>query len=70
MRFTEIQTTKPVKPKPPLTPAQARVDSLKKRVERDRDALSVEREAQRRTRDMEQRFKSQLQATKAARLGQ
>jgi hypothetical protein len=70
MRIAEIQTIKPIKPKPPMTPAQARLNSLTQNVERDRQALKTERDSQKRTRDMDARFKAQLQATKAARLGQ
>jgi len=67
MRIAEIINT--IKPKPPLTPAQARLNSLKQNVERDRQALKTERDSQKRTRDMDADFKAQRQATKAARLG-
>jgi capsule polysaccharide export protein KpsE/RkpR len=69
MRFNEIQSVKPIKPIAPMTPALARLNSLKKNVERDRQALKTERDSQKRIRDMDARYKAQLQATKAARLG-
>jgi hypothetical protein len=69
MRFYEIQSIKTIKPIAPMTPAQARLNSLKKNVDRDRQALKTERDSQKRTRDMDARYKAQLQATKAARLG-
>ncbi len=43
MRFYEF---KPVKPKGPLTPAQARIASLKRNVEIARQALKRERDFQ------------------------
>jgi hypothetical protein len=43
-------TIKPIKP---LTPQQARINSLKQNVEKDRQQLSAERERQRKARDAE-----------------
>ena len=50
MRITEI-TKQPIKPKPPLNPAQARIHALKQNVERSKQQLSTERERQRQQRD-------------------
>lgn len=43
MRFYEIQN---IKPKKPLTPAQARIDALKRNAEIIKRALASERKAQ------------------------
>lgn len=64
MRITEI-TTRPIKPKQPLTPAQARVRALKQNVERSKQLLSSELERQRRQRELERARKSQ-QRSRAA----
>ena len=59
MRFYEL-FLKPIKPKPPLTPAQARINSLKQNVQRDKQQLKNEKERQRQQREREQQRK-QLQ---------
>jgi hypothetical protein len=46
-----------IKPKPPATPAQARINSLKQGVERSREQLHAERERQRQQREAERRRK-------------
>ena len=53
-------TSKTIKPKPPMTPAQARINALKQGVERSKDQLHAERERQRQQREAERRRK-QLQ---------
>jgi uncharacterized protein YneF (UPF0154 family) len=57
MRINEV--IKPIKPKPPMSPAQARIHSLKQGVERSRQQLKAERERQRQQRDAEQARKKQ-----------
>ena len=57
MRFCEIQS---IRPKKPLTPAQARINALKQNVENTRKQLQAERERQRRQREAE-RTRKQLQ---------
>ena len=52
MRIYEV--IKPIKPKPPMSPAQARIHSLKQGVERSRQQLRSERERQMQQRDAEQ----------------
>jgi nicotinic acid mononucleotide adenylyltransferase len=52
MRIFEV--IKPIKSKAPMTPAQARINSLKQGVERSRQQLKSERERQRQQRDAEQ----------------
>jgi hypothetical protein len=65
MRITEvIKPIKAIQTKPPLTPAKARVHSLKQGVERSRQQLSAERERQRQQRENERRQKLQQQLTK------
>lgn len=59
MRFYEF-ATRSIKPKPPLTPAQARINALKQSVENSRRQLQAERERQRKQRDTE-RLRKQLQ---------
>ena len=49
-----VNSIKPIKP---LTPAQMRVSSLQKNVERDRDALKAERESQRHQREAQRQQK-------------
>ena len=44
---------KPIKPKPPMSPEQARINSLKQGVERSREQLHAERERQHRQREAE-----------------
>lgn len=58
MRVAEI-TIKPIKPKPPLNPAQARIAGLKKNVETDRQQLQAERDRQRQQRENERRQRQQ-----------
>ena len=53
-------TSKTIKPKPQMTPAQARINALKQGVERSKDQLHAERERQRQQREAERRRK-QLQ---------
>ena len=52
-----VKAIQPIKPIKPLNPAQARVDSLKKNVERSRDALEVERANQRRQREAQRQHR-------------
>ncbi len=59
MRFYEF-ATKSIKPKPPLTTAQAKINVLKQSVENSRRQLQAERERQRREREAE-RTRKQLQ---------
>jgi len=49
-----VNSIKPIKP---LTPAQMRVSSLQKNIERDRDALKAERESQRHQREAQRQQK-------------
>jgi hypothetical protein len=56
MRIDEITAIKPIKP---LTPQQARINSLKQNVERDRQQLQAERDRQRKQRDAERLRKQQ-----------
>ena len=58
MRISEI-TKQPIKPKPPMTPAQSRVQALKQNVERSKQQLSTERERQRQQRETERQRKAQ-----------
>lgn len=58
MRIEEV-ISKPVKSKPPMSPAQARLHSLTKQVERSRQNLTAERERQRRQRERERQRKAQ-----------
>jgi len=60
MRIEEL-VTKIYKPKPPTTPAQARINSLKQGVERSREQLHAERERQRQQREAERKRKQQQQ---------
>ena len=50
-----------IKPKPPLSPEQARIQGLKNNVERDKQQLQAERDRQRRQRDAERLRKQQQQ---------
>jgi len=65
MRFYEF-FLKPIKPKPPLTPAQARIYSLKQTVQRDKQQLKNEKERQRQQREREQQRKQLQQRYKPA----
>ena len=58
---TLLDSTIKPKPKPPATPAQARINSLKQGVERSREQLHAERERQRQQREAERRRKQQQQ---------
>lgn len=60
MRIEEV-VTKTIKPKPPLSPEQARIQGLKNNVERDRQQLQAERDRQRRQREAERLRKQQQQ---------
>jgi hypothetical protein len=53
-------TLQPIKPKPPMTPALARINALKQGVERSREQLHAERERQHKQREAE-RTRKQLQ---------
>jgi len=50
MRLEEI-VIKPIKPKPPMTPPQARIQGLKQGVDRSRQQLQQERDRQRKQRE-------------------
>jgi hypothetical protein len=56
MRIYEL-VIKPIKPKPPMSPAQARINGLKQGVERSKQQLKAERERQRQQRDNERKQK-------------
>jgi hypothetical protein len=62
MRITEIV----IKPKAPLTPQQARINSVKQNVERQKQQLQAERDRQRRQRDAERLRKLQAPSTATA----
>ena len=49
MRIAEL--IKPIKPNPPMTLPQARINGLKQNVERDKQQLQAERDRQRQQRD-------------------
>lgn len=65
MRITEI-TNQTIKPKPPLTPAQAQVAGLKRNVVQDKQRLQQERERQRQQRSAEQLRKQRLRVSQPA----
>lgn len=48
-----------IKPKPPMTPAQGRINALKQGIERGRQQLQAERDRQRRQREAERLRKQQ-----------
>ena len=56
MRFYEF-TLRPIKPQPPLTPAQARIRAMKNTVERDKQNLRNEKERQHQQRENERKRK-------------
>lgn len=56
MRIYEITTKKP---KPPLTPAKARINALRLNVQRSKDQLKAEILRQRQQRDNERKRKDQ-----------
>jgi vacuolar-type H+-ATPase subunit I/STV1 len=60
MRIYEV-ISKPIKPKQPMSAAQARINGLKNNVEQGRQQLQAERERQRSQRDAE-RLRKQQQA--------
>ena len=62
MRICEITN---IKPKKPLTPAQARVSALKQNVQQSKDRLNAERDRQRQQRDNERKQKEIQQRNKA-----
>lgn len=45
------ELVQPIKPKPPMTLPQARIQGLKQNVERDKQQLQAERDRQRQQRD-------------------
>ena len=54
MRIYEL-VIKPIKPKPPMSLAQARINGLKQEVERNKKQLKAELERQRQKRESERR---------------
>lgn len=54
-----------IKPKPPMTPAQGRINALKQGIENSRRQLEQERERQRRQREAERLRKQQQRPTPA-----
>ena len=64
MRICEL-LIKPIKPKPPMNLAQARIHGLKQRVDTSRQQLKAERDRQKQQRDIEQRSKLARQASSA-----
>jgi hypothetical protein len=56
MRIAEL-TLKPIKPKPPMTLPQARIQGLKQGVKRSQQQLKQERERQRQQRENERKQK-------------
>ena len=56
MRIYEL-FIKPIKPKPPMSLAQARLHSLKQGVERSQKQLKAERDRQRQQRENERKLK-------------
>jgi hypothetical protein len=56
MRIKEL-VTKPIKPKPPMTLPQARINGLKQGVQRSKQQLKLEQERQRQQRENERRQK-------------
>jgi len=63
MRIDEL-VLKTIKRRPPLTPAQARIQGLKNTVARDKQQLQNERERQRQQREQERRRKQQQTRSK------
>jgi len=64
MRIYEL-VIKPIKPKPPMSLAQARIHGLKQRVDASRQQLKAERDRQKQHREAEQRRKLVTQAFRA-----
>ena len=63
MRIYEL-VLKPIKPRPPLTPAQARIQGLKNAVDRNKQQLRNERERQKQQREQERKRKQQQARSK------
>ena len=65
MRIKEITENiiKPIKPKPPLTPPQARVAALKQNVAQGRLRLQQEKDRQRQQSSAEQQRKQRLRVS-------
>lgn len=66
MRLAEIQTIKPIKP---LTPAQARLRSLRNNIDNGRKQLQAERDRQRQQRERESARKLQVGAKSFGKAG-
>jgi len=69
MRIKEIteQTTEQIiRPKSPMSPAQARINGLKNNVEQGRQQLQAERERQQQQRENQRRQKQQQQQQRSA----
>jgi hypothetical protein len=64
MRIYEL-VIKPIKPKPPMSLAQTRIQGLKQRVDASRQQLKAERARQKQQRDSEQRSKHARNASSA-----
>ena len=56
MRISEL-VLKPIKPKPPMTPSQARIQGMKNNVKRSQQQLKTELERQHQQREAERRRK-------------
>ena len=56
MRISEL-VLKPIKPKPLMTPSQARIQGMKNNVKRSQQQLKTERERQHQQREAERRRK-------------
>ena len=65
MRITEI-TIHPIKPKPPMTPAQAQLTGLKRNMEQDKLRLQQARERQRQQTSAEQIRKQRARVNQPA----
>lgn len=61
MRFYEF-ALRPIKPKPPLTLAQARISGLQKNMELGKQRIKTEKDRQRQQRDTEQQRKQRLKS--------
>jgi hypothetical protein len=64
MRISELTNT--IKPKSPMTPAQAQVAGLKRNVEQDKLRLQQARERQRQQRSAEQQRQQRQRVSQAA----
>jgi vacuolar-type H+-ATPase subunit I/STV1 len=65
MRIYEV-ISKPIKPKQPLSAAQARINGLKNNVEKGRQQLQAERVRQQQQRENQRRQKQQQQQRSAS----